>query len=156
MWNTCKFDLCESWTARPDGDYCESHRRAIAKGEEEAHRHAEKRSAQIERQKQKRQEPRKMPNKVSEKRKEENAEYKILRDKFLMENPMCYIHANEYCTTFATTIHHSAGRIGALFLDVKKWKGACMSCHQYAHDHPLEAFQKGWSESRLATIKQTI
>lgn len=156
MWNNCKYPECDNWTRRSDGDFCSHHERQERKQETESKKQLEKRNSLLQKAKEKNVVPRKMPKKVSEKRKEENIEYKILRDEFLVQNPMCMIHANEYCTTFATTVHHSAGRVGVLFLDVTKWKGACMSCHQYAHDHPLEAMQKGWSESRLATIKQTI
>lgn len=88
--------------------------------------------------------------KVSDKRKEQNKEYKILADEFKKEHPICEIKANEYCTGQTTDVHHPAGRIGTNYLDVTKWKGACRSCHQYVHDHPKEAIDKGWSESRLA------
>lgn len=58
-WNVCKFDLCESWTRRKDGDYCASHERANAKEEQLQKQATEKRKKQIEKAKAKNQEPRK-------------------------------------------------------------------------------------------------
>lgn len=136
--------------------YCASHGRQLRKEVADEKKQADKRKQQIAKQAERNKLPRKPPNKVSAKREEENIDYKLLRQKFLMENPACMIHANNYCTVFATTVHHSAGRIGKLFLDVSKWKGACMNCHEYCEHHPKEAKEKGWSESRLATIKETI
>lgn len=155
-WNLCKQPECENYTARPDGDWCESCRRLNAKESENTKRQHEKKKRMVEQAKVKSQQPRKLPNKVSLKREEENKAYSELRGIFLMNHPYCEIKANEFCTQSATTVHHSAGRVGVLFLDVTKWKGACMNCHSYCEQHPKEAKEKGWSESRLATIKQTI
>lgn len=149
-WNTCKYPDCENWARRSDGDFCSSHEDTLRKEAETSRKQSEKREQLLKKAKEKSQQPRQKINKVSPKREEENKAYTQLRGIFLMNHPYCEIQANEFCSKSATTVHHTAGRIGELFLDVSKWKGACMSCHQYAHDHPKEAIEKGWSESRLA------
>lgn len=58
-WNTCKYDLCENWTRRPDGDYCGTHERCISKESENENKLLEKRSKIPERQKEKAKQPRK-------------------------------------------------------------------------------------------------
>lgn len=50
-WNVCKQPECEAYTARPDGDYCESCRRANAKESENEKKSISKRAQMIERQK---------------------------------------------------------------------------------------------------------
>jgi hypothetical protein len=74
-------------------------------------------------------------SKVSDKRKIENIIYTSTRIKFLMlpENKICFI---DECRNLATTIEHSAGRIGfyddwarenniSLYLDQRFWKPCC-------------------------------
>lgn len=132
---------------------CATHSRLARKEVEQAEKATEKRNTLIAKQREKNKTPRAKISKVSPKRKEENKEYSSLASKFKAEHPNCEINANEYCTGKTDDIHHPAGRIGSLLLDVSKWKAACRSCHQYAHDHPKEAIEKGWSESRLATTE---
>lgn len=148
-WNLCQYEDCEAYTARPDGQWCETHRRAIVKQEQDEKKATEKRKALLSK-------PKKIyakPNKVSEKRKELNKEYSKLAKQFKVDHPECEIKANEFCTIITEDVHHGAGRIGLNLLNMKRWKAACRSCHNYAHDHPKEAFDKGWSESRLATTE---
>ena len=85
--------------------------------------------------------PQKPITKVSDKRKIENLKYTADRIVFLgkKENKICFIDG---CKNIATTIEHSAGRIGfyddwarenkvSLFLDQRFWKPCC-------HFHNLE------------------
>lgn len=58
-WNTCKYDLCESWTRRADGDYCGTHERTISKEQFLQTQATEKRKKQIEKVKSKNQQKRK-------------------------------------------------------------------------------------------------
>lgn len=87
--------------------------------------------------------PKKPINKVSDKRKVENIIYTSNRIKFLMrpENKICFI---DECRNPATTIEHSAGRLGfyddwardnniSLYLDQRFWKPCC-----HAHNLELE------------------
>jgi len=81
--------------------------------------------------------------KVSEKRKIDNIIYASERIKFLMmkENKICFIDG---CLKEATTIEHSAGRLGfyddwardnniSLYIDKRFWKPCCL-----AHNLELE------------------
>lgn len=134
-WNTCHYPECENWTARPDGDYCESHRRAMAKDLEIIKKDFEKRSSQIAKAKQKSMVPRKKPNKVSAKRKELNEEYSILREQFLKEHPTCELRLQP-CTRTSTQVHHTASgwNKSTNLNNVKTWKASCDMCNQFLHD----------------------
>lgn len=81
--------------------------------------------------------------KVSDKRKKENVIYSERRKVFLSlpENKVCFIDG---CSSPATTIEHTKGRIGyaddwarengvTLFLDERFWKGCC-----WKHNGELE------------------
>ena len=76
--------------------------------------------------------PRKPIPKLSPKRKKENAQYLKSRIDFLNkpENKICFI---DECNESATTIEHTAGRIGTKYLDQKFWKPCC-----YTHNSELE------------------
>lgn len=150
-WNTCKYDLCESYTARPDGDYCETHRRAIGKMKVDEIKAAEKRKKLLSKPKN----IYKPPNKVSAKQKTLNETYSQMREDFLRMTKECEVKVNKFCTNKPETIHHKRGR-GKYFLAPETWLPCCMSCHQYIEQHPKEAKEKGWSESRLATEPHKI
>lgn len=73
--------------------------------------------------------------------------YSVLRKKFLEE------HKYKYCpvalsvfkkTIPVTDIHHKAGRVGKLYLDVSKWLAVSREGHSYIHENPEEAYSKGW------------
>lgn len=151
MWNTCQYPECESWSARPDGDYCETHRRYIVKEQEILRKSEEKRRALLSKPKK----VYKAPNKVSEKRKELNKEYFILVEQFKKDNPHCKAKVNEYCTKVTEEPHHKKGR-GKFLFSIDTWLPVCRSCHNYIEAHPKEAKEKGWSESRLATEEPKI
>lgn len=73
-------------------------------------------------------------------REREQKIYLFLREKFLIEHPVC-----EICRRRASLdIHHRKGRYGKLLTDVLWWMAACRFCHQHIHDHPAEARKKGW------------
>lgn len=85
-------------------------------------------------------------NKKSAKRKKEDDVYEELRLGFLKENTVCVIHGT-YCTKKATTIEHSAGRIGyydqwardnniPLYIDVRFFKASCSNCNQELENNP--------------------
>lgn len=112
-----------------------------------------KREKQLLKAKLQQSQPKPSVKKVSDKRKEENAEYSKIATQFKKENPICAVRVNEYCTGKTESVHHKRGR-GKYLLDVSTFIGCCISCHTYIENHPEEAKQKGWSESRLA-IDQT-
>ena len=45
-------------------------------------------------------------------------------------------------------MHHKRGR-NKYYLDVNTFLAVCDECHKYIENHPEEAYQKGFSESRL-------
>jgi len=80
-------------------------------------------------------------NKQSDKRKKEKPIYDLKRILFLRkpENKHCVIHGT-YCTGIATTIEHSAGKLGfydawakdndiSLYIDERFFKPACFNCN---------------------------
>lgn len=77
--------------------------------------------------------------KVSNKRSKQLAEYKIIRDKFMIDNPLC-----ERCHRQATENHHKNGRNGERLLDTNYFMAVCRQCHQWIHAHPKEAREVGW------------
>lgn len=60
---------------------------------------------------------------------------------------MCQAHLSG-CATYATDIHHKAGR-GEYMLDQSTYMAVCRNCHQWIELHPIEAKQKGFSVERL-------
>lgn len=136
-------------------DMCASHNAFFRKLKKQNEKAISKRKQTIQKAKIKASVPRKAPNKVSEKRKELNVEYFKLVEQFKKDNPECKAKVNEYCTKATEDIHHRKGR-NTFLLDVSTFLPVCRSCHNYIEAHPKEAKEKGWSESRLATIKQTI
>lgn len=52
------------------------------------------------------------------------------------------------------SVHHMAGRTGAMLLNKTFWLPLCVdpveSCHQWVTEHPAEALKLGFSVSRLA------
>ena len=74
-------------------------------------------------------------SKVSEKRKKEQKEYTIKRLQFLSqpENFRCFIDG---CNARATTIEHTAGRVGKNYLDVSTWKPCCLKHNLELENNP--------------------
>lgn len=109
---------------------------------------------------------------VSKKRVGVNKIYRALRISFLDEKPICqvwlqengwvargaqtYAHKLDLTWTlhaetlhsqcnapYSTEVHHKKGR-GKYLLDVSTWLAVCRSAHNYIHDNPKEAEEKGW------------
>lgn len=123
----------------------------VSKSEKEETKAENKRLQAIEKAKERK--PRQQVNKVSDKQRKLNEQYTRISDKFKKENPICGVRVNEFCSGKTESVHHKRGR-GKYLLDVSTFIGCCISCHTYIENHPEEAKQKGWSESRLA-IDQT-
>lgn len=73
--------------------------------------------------------------------------YSTLRKAYLKDHGMCEAHLNG-CSTYATDIHHKAGR-GAYLLDSTTYLAVCRSCHQWIELHPIEAKEMNFSVERL-------
>lgn len=86
----------------------------------------------------------------SSKREKKNAIYSVMRIKFLNDHPMCHARVNAKCTQKATEVHHKAGRIAELFLDMLYWLPTCHNCHVWCELHPKEAKEMGLSIDRLS------
>lgn len=84
----------------------------------------------------------------SEKRIIADKRYSKLRKAFLEEKPMCEAHLSG-CAGASSQVHHKAGRVGHLYLDVTKWLAVCHSCHVWIENHPEEAKELGFSLNRL-------
>lgn len=82
----------------------------------------------------------------SESRKERNKKYKILRDEYFLEHPVCEFPG---CNSNDITLHHGKGRNGDLLFDKRWFKSLCLIHHRFVEDFPLEAQKLGLSFSRL-------
>ena len=81
---------------------------------------------------------RKRIKQVSDKQKKRLAEYRLVRDKYLENNPICEVHD---CNKPTTNLHHKAGRIGDLLSNEEYFMACCETCHpERIHNNPL------WSE----------
>jgi len=98
-------------------------------------------------------------NKVSAKRKEENAEYKPLREQFLYFNKVCPITGGK-----TEDIHHKMGRIGfaddfareeniPLLLDERFWLAVSREGHIKIENNPEWAYEQGYSVKRNTNTK---
>lgn len=132
-------------------NFCSTHNRLLRKAASDSAKGNNKRLQAIEKAKERK--PRQQVNKVSDKQRKLNEQYTRISDKFKKENPICGIRVNQFCSGKTESVHHKRGR-GKYLLDVSTFIGCCISCHTYIENHPEEAKQKGWSESRLA-VDQT-
>lgn len=82
---------------------------------------------------------------VSSKRKQKDAEYLKLRERYLTENPLCMVKVNG-CMHNATDVHHTfaGSNREAFYLVQSTWKAVCRNCHDYIHAHPSEARTMNW------------
>ena len=77
---------------------------------------------------------------VSDKQKVRLAEYKKVRDQFMLAHPVCQFKG---CSREATDLHHMKPR--AYYLcDVSVFMSVCREHHRYIHDHDVEARSLGY------------
>lgn len=81
---------------------------------------------------------RKPLKKISERRKLALYEYGKKRKRFLAARPVC-----ELCPKPSRDVHHVHGRYGSAYLDENTWKALCRACHDWIHQHPKEARERG-------------
>lgn len=91
-------------------------------------------------------------------------EYSKLRAAFLAVNPYCQwwmesrgirtiaeLHERggdvSMNTPLATDIHHKKGR-GKYLNDTSTWMAVSREGHNWIHNHPKEAYEKGWMVAR--------
>jgi hypothetical protein len=78
-------------------------------------------------------------NRVSKNMQKTLAEYRVLRKKFLEENPRCEV----FSKLKSEEIHHSRGKLGDLYLDTRYWKAVSRLGHTWIHDNMIEAQKLG-------------
>lgn len=90
--------------------------------------------------------------KVSEKQGKLLKHYAKIRQKFLL-NKWCAYHGKP---CLPTDIHHAMGRVGfaddqeiPLLVDVRYFVPVCREAHLWIEEHPKQAKERGYSESRL-------
>lgn len=66
--------------------------------------------------------------------------YAKLRREFLATHRQCAV----FDFYEATDIHHTRGRVGNLLLATEHWIAVSRIGHQWIHDHPEKARQRGW------------
>ena len=90
--------------------------------------------------------PTKQIRKFSKKSLDHLKRYRIIRDKYLEENPICQYPG---CTSREVTLHHKCGRQGAYLTDKRFFSALCWPHHQHIETHPEETRKLGLSYSRL-------
>ncbi|SEG75546.1 hypothetical protein SAMN05421877_11925 [Sphingobacterium lactis] len=87
--------------------------------------------------------------KKSKKLTQQEREYRIVKARFLSENPVCMYPG---CNSMEVTLHHAKGRIGTLLTDRRYFKSLCWPHHQHIEQNPVLARKLGLSYSRLSNI----
>lgn len=84
---------------------------------------------------------------MSKKRRRESVIYSEKRKIFLQSHPWCEVAVGVATECVggnrSTDVHHVAGRLGGNYLDESTWKASCRSCHDWIHNHPGQARQRG-------------
>ena len=68
---------------------------------------------------------------ISEKRSKQRKEYRVIRDQFLIDNPMC-----NRCGMPASEVHHTNHTENERLLNVEYFEAICRNCHRAEHDKP--------------------
>jgi hypothetical protein len=76
-----------------------------------------------------------------------NRAYKVIRDHYMRNHPVCEARLHG-CTYHSTDLHHRHGR-GQFLLNEATYTALCRSCHQWAEMNPVQAKQLGISGDRL-------
>lgn len=83
---------------------------------------------------------------ISDKQLVRLAEYRLVRDKYFKDNPICEFKG---CYSTELTLHHRAGKIGDLLTDSRYFCSLCFEHHRWVHDNDFEARKLGLLVSRL-------
>jgi hypothetical protein len=84
---------------------------------------------------------------VSDKRKDQNAEYSVLRLAFLEQHPLCQVCLSEE----ANQIHHQRGKEGPWLTDTSEFLTICGECHDRIENNREWAAEQGYLKLRLTT-----
>jgi hypothetical protein len=91
--------------------------------------------------------PKKPINPKSKKQKALDSAYTVLRKPFMEKHPMCQA-ALSGCQDASCDVHHKKGR-GKWLLVVDTWMAVCRPCHTWIEEHPIEATEMGFRESKI-------
>ena len=83
---------------------------------------------------------------VSDKRLVKLAEYRVARDLYLRNHPVCEFYT---CDCREVELHHMAGRIGELLVNPKYFKALCREHHHWTEMNSIKAKEMGLSVNRL-------
>lgn len=86
--------------------------------------------------------------KVSKKQLEVLAEYRIVRDNYMKEHPVCEANLKG-CTKKATDIHHKKSRIGEFLTDTAYFMAVCRKCHNTIEDGGEWVYEQGFKIRRI-------
>ena len=86
----------------------------------------------------------------SSKREKLDAIYSIMRRKFLSDYTLCHAKVDVRCLLRSSEVHHKAGRISELYLDIRFWCPVCRFCHRFLEENPIVAKELGLSIERLS------
>jgi hypothetical protein len=75
--------------------------------------------------------------------------YSLIRNKYVIDNPLCKMNVVVECTYYTTEVHHSKGKTGDLLFDIRYFVPGCAACHRWVEVHPAEAYKLGLSVERL-------
>lgn len=89
--------------------------------------------------------------KVSEVQRRKNAEFAKARDVARERAGFTCQARLDGCTTFATEVHHIAGRVGPQANDPSNLMALCHSCHQKITDHEVPVYELGLMRKRNAS-----
>ena|ERR1700748_1954759 len=88
--------------------------------------------------------------KISDRKEKLDALYSIVRANYLKHHPVCEASIPGICSGRPSDqIHHSAGKVGDLYLDDRYFKAVEGNCHRYIEEHPEWAKENGFSVIRL-------
>lgn len=77
---------------------------------------------------------------VSAKRKQKDAEYSKLRERYLTGNSLCRVKVDG-CSSTATDVHHTyaGSNRDTYYLVQSTWLPVCRNCHNWIHSNPQKA-----------------
>lgn len=80
--------------------------------------------------------PRPVLKMKSDKQSKLDIAYKVLREQYLKDNPLCLVHFPGICLQVANQVHHvySGSHRSKYYLETKEWKPICSACHKFGHD----------------------
>jgi hypothetical protein len=101
---------------------------------------------------------RKYVKKISNHRREELAEYRLLRDAWMQlpENRYCVLKFPGVCSGYCEAPQHVKGRAGKMLLNVDEWIPSCNACNREAERQDKSARAAGFKKSRLGPSSKQI